>query len=170
MVKSKLIRLNWLTWLLKLLHNRNSRTSIESLSWTKLSISANVMTDTKMELIRWIEKDHMTRKDVNRVYELMKKDSLINYTLIRFLEDQGLSPDSDKDIIKCFRYETADQGRWSSREVTTWISNGSTSCKVASSSSSTRISNGGGFVKINKIFDNELENILVILNDNLYTA
>ena len=31
-------------------------------------------------------------------------------------------------------------------------------------------SNGGGFVKINKIFDNELENILVILNDNLYTA
>jgi type I restriction enzyme R subunit len=28
----------------------------------------------------------------------------------------------------------------------------------------------GGFNRLNKIFDNELENILVVLNDNLYTA
>jgi type I restriction enzyme R subunit len=31
-------------------------------------------------------------------------------------------------------------------------------------------SNEGGFTRLNKIFDNELENILVVLNDNLYTA
>ena len=31
-------------------------------------------------------------------------------------------------------------------------------------------SNEGGFVRLNKIFDNDLENILVLLNDNLYTA
>jgi type I restriction enzyme R subunit len=31
-------------------------------------------------------------------------------------------------------------------------------------------SNEGGFTRLNKIFDNELEHILVVLNDNLYTA
>lgn len=31
-------------------------------------------------------------------------------------------------------------------------------------------SDDGGFMRLNKIFDNELENILVVLNDNLYTA
>jgi type I restriction enzyme R subunit len=31
-------------------------------------------------------------------------------------------------------------------------------------------SDDGGFTRLNKIFDNELENILVVLNDNLYTA
>ena len=31
-------------------------------------------------------------------------------------------------------------------------------------------SNEGGFARLNKIFDNDLENILVVLNDNLYTA
>nr|WP_315176345.1 type I restriction-modification system endonuclease [uncultured Flavobacterium sp.] len=31
-------------------------------------------------------------------------------------------------------------------------------------------SNEGGFTRLNKIFDNDLENILVVLNDNLYTA
>lgn len=31
-------------------------------------------------------------------------------------------------------------------------------------------SDEGGFTRLNKIFDNELENILVVLNENLYTA
>jgi type I restriction enzyme R subunit len=31
-------------------------------------------------------------------------------------------------------------------------------------------SDDGGFTRLNKIFENELENILVVLNDNLYTA
>jgi type I restriction enzyme R subunit len=31
-------------------------------------------------------------------------------------------------------------------------------------------SDDGGFTRLNKIFDNELENILGVLNDNLYTA